>query len=281
MKKLLGVLGISLALSACSDVPAGNIGIKVYMLGAKKGVDHEVLGVGRYYIGMNEQLFLFPTSEQMYNWTKSPNEGKAVDESITFSTRETLEVNADVGISYHIDPEKISVIFQKYRKGIEDITHIYLRNYVRDAFTTIASKMTVEEVNGEGKARLVSEVTQALSEQLKPEGIVLDKVSLLGKFRLPEGVEAAINSKIEATQRAQQRQNEVAEAKAQGEKEVATAHAAALATLEKAHAEAEANRLKQSSLTQALIQYEAIQKWDGALPTYQGGSAMPFVNIGK
>lgn len=281
MRKILGVvLGLGmLGLSACSDVPAGNVGVKVYLLGGSKGVDHEVLPVGRYWIGMNEQLFLFPTSEQMYNWTKSATEGRAVDESITFSTKETLEVNADVGISYHINPEKISVIFQKYRKGIEDITHIYLRNYVRDAFTTVGSTMSVEEVNGIGKAKLVAEVTKELSDQLAPEGIVLDKISLLGKFRLPETIEAAINSKIEANQRAQQRQNEVAEATAAGAKEVATATAKANAMMLIAKAEADSNALKQKSLTPALIQYEAIQKWDGQLPTYTGGGAVPFINV--
>ena len=123
------------ALSGCSKVPAGNVGVKVYLLGGEKGVDSEVLRVGRYWIGINEDLFLFPTFTQNYVWTKDATEGSPTDESITFQTQEGLGVNADIGISYHIDTDKVSLIFQKYRKGVDEITDIYLRNMVRDAFT--------------------------------------------------------------------------------------------------------------------------------------------------
>lgn len=281
MRKLYALLGLFglMFLSACSDVPAGHVGVKVYLLGGSKGVDHEVLGVGRYWIGMNEQLYLFPTAQQNYTWTKSPHEGKAVDESITFQTKEGLEINADVGITYHIDPDKVSIIFQKYRKGVEEITSIYLRNYVRDAFNSAGSTMAVEEAYGPGKTKMMAAVTKEVVDQISPQGIVVDKLYLIGKFRLPENVETALNSKIEATQRAQQRQNEVAEATAAGAKEIATAHAHAMAQLEIAHAEADANKLKQATLTEALIRYQAIQKWNGELPTYTGGGALPFINM--
>jgi hypothetical protein len=45
MKKTLLIIGL-LTLAACSKVPAGNVGIKVYLLGGDKGVDHEELGPG-------------------------------------------------------------------------------------------------------------------------------------------------------------------------------------------------------------------------------------------
>ena len=45
-------------------VPAGNVGIKVYLLGGEKGVDAEQKGPGRYWIGWNEDLYLFPTYKQ-------------------------------------------------------------------------------------------------------------------------------------------------------------------------------------------------------------------------
>ena len=46
---LLIVMAVSY--SGCTKVPAGNVGIKVYLLGGAKGVESEVLGVGRYWIG--------------------------------------------------------------------------------------------------------------------------------------------------------------------------------------------------------------------------------------
>ena len=47
MKSLLLVLVF--LLGACSKVPTGHVGLKVYLLG-NRGVDQEVLGVGRYFI---------------------------------------------------------------------------------------------------------------------------------------------------------------------------------------------------------------------------------------
>ena len=120
--------------TGCSKVPAGNVGVKVYLLGKSKGVDMEILPVGKYWIGVNEELYLFPTFQQNYVWTKSPKEGSPDDESLTFQTVEGLSVNADVGISYHLDPDKIPTIFQKYRRGIDEITNIFMRNVVRDGF---------------------------------------------------------------------------------------------------------------------------------------------------
>ena len=66
-------------LQACTKVPAGYKGIRVYLLGNKKGVDIEELGVGRYYIGINQELYLFPTFTQNYVWTQSVDEGSPED----------------------------------------------------------------------------------------------------------------------------------------------------------------------------------------------------------
>ena len=44
--------------ASCSRVPAGHKGIRVFLLGGDKGVDHEELGVGRYHIGINEELYI-------------------------------------------------------------------------------------------------------------------------------------------------------------------------------------------------------------------------------
>jgi len=88
----------------------------------------------------------------------------------------------------------------------------------------------------------------------------------------------SINAKIGATQKAQQRQNEVAEAEAEARKTVAKADGEAKAILSVATAQAEANRILSKSLTQELVSYKSIEKWNGVLPTFTGG-AMPLINM--
>jgi regulator of protease activity HflC (stomatin/prohibitin superfamily) len=281
MKKFLIALSLAMmfATSACSKVPAGHVGVKVYLLGGSKGVNQETLGVGRYWIGMNEELYLFPTYQQNYTWTQPSEENEKVDESITFQTKEGMSVNADIGISYSLDPNKISDLFQKYRKGLGEITDTFLRNHVRDAVNDVASTMSVEEVYSTRKSELVDVVQKKVGEQVAAQGIIIDKIYLIGSVRLPANVVAALNSKIEATQRAQQRENELREAEAEAKKQVAKAEGEAKATLARAEAESKANQLKLRTLTRELIEYEAIQKWDGKLPTMTGNSAIPFINV--
>ena len=274
---LMAVLVGSVA--ACSYVPAGNVGVKVNLLGGDKGVDSEVLGVGRYWIGWNEELYVFPTFMQNYVWTKDPAEGSPNDESISFQTADGMTANADIGISYSIDPEKVALIFQTYRRGVEEITDTFLRNMVRDALVKQASNKPIEYVYGAGKAELIAAVQKDVSDQVSPIGIKIDKIYWIGEIRLPAVVLDSINNKNAATQMAQQRQNEVAQAKAEADKKIEDARGTAESILRVAEAQAKANRLLADSLSAEFVQYQAITKWDGVLPKMTGSSAIPFIDV--
>jgi regulator of protease activity HflC (stomatin/prohibitin superfamily) len=279
LKKFLALGLAAGALAACSTVPAGHVGVKVYLLGGSKGVDSEELGVGRYWIGMNEQLYIFPTYMQNYTWTREPDATGTEDESISFQTVEGMTANADVGISYQLDPTKINKIFQTYRRGVDEITDTFLRNMVRDSLVKQASTKPIEYIYGAGKAELLAAVQADVQRQTTDIGIKIDKIYWIGEIRLPETVIASINAKNAATQMAQQRQNEVAQARAEAEKKVAEARGEAESVLLKAKAQAEANRELASSITPELVQYRALDKWDGVLPRMTGNSAVPFINV--
>src|SRR5690606_7937898 len=136
-------------------------------------------------------------------------------ERLSFQTVEGLAVSADVGISYHVNPEKVTSVFQKYRKGIDEITDIYLRNMVRDALVKRASALGIESVYGAGKASLIEQVQADVAGQTGDIGITIEKIYWVGELGLPETVVGSINAKIQATQMAAQRQNEVAQARAE------------------------------------------------------------------
>jgi regulator of protease activity HflC (stomatin/prohibitin superfamily) len=280
VKKILLVIMVTF-LAACSYVEPGYVGIKVNKLGGDKGVNSQELGVGRYWIGMNEELYTFPTFSQSQMWTKAKTDGSPNDDSFTFQTREGLSVNADLGITYAIDPSKVTVIFQKYRKGIDEITHVYLRNMVRDAIVTEASSRPIESVYGAGKAELIESVQRRVVAETQSIGIIIEKIYLVGDLRLPDVVTDAINAKIGATQKAAQRENEVAQSRAEAEKKIAEAKGEADSKLLVAEAEAKAIKIKGDALSQnpKLVELSAVEKWNGVLPTYMMGNSTPFVNI--
>lgn len=295
LAKFLSVVLFATVMVGCSKVPAGNVGVKVYLLGGSKGVDQEVVGTGRYWIGVNEELFLFPTFSQNYVWTKDASEGSKNDESLTFGTKEGLSVGADVGITYSINPEMVANVFQKYRKGVNEITDVYLRNMVRDALVKSASTKSVESIYGVGKSDLISEVEDHVRKQVSEIGIIIERVYWVGDLRLPPSVTQAINAKIDATQKAIQRENDVRTAqaqaaidvaKAQGEADAKLAHARAEAEsiLLKGEAEAKAIKLRADALAanENLVELTKAERWNGVLPTSMiPNSAVPFIEVGN
>ena len=48
-----------------------------------------------------------------------------------------------------------------------------------------------------------------------------------------------------------------------------------------AQAEAQSMKIRATALSQnkALVEYEAVKKWDGKLPEYMLGNSVPFINV--
>lgn len=82
-----------------------------------------------------------------------------------------------------------------------------------------------------------------------------------------------------ATQLTTQKQNELAQVSADMAKEREKTDTYARNVLTMAEAQAAANRKVADSLTSNLVQYEALKHWDGKLPTFTGGGAIPFINV--
>jgi hypothetical protein len=61
--------GSAAFMKGCSYVPAGYKGVIVNLYGSEKGIAEQPVSVGRYFLGWNKELYLFPTFLQNYTWT--------------------------------------------------------------------------------------------------------------------------------------------------------------------------------------------------------------------
>lgn len=282
MKKIRVILMFAvfamLAVS-CTKVESGYVGVKVHLLGGDKGVDNEVVGVGRYWVGMNEELHVFPTYQVNYTYTQDTTEGSSSNEEFTFQTKEGMICEADLGVAMHFNPDKIAIMFQTYHKGEEEIRSVVVRNEIRDAINKVTSSMPVELVYGEGKGILIDSVFKTVKKKLMPTGIEIDNLYLIGAIRIPKTVKDALNSKVESTQLAMKAENDVRRAEADAKIKAANAKGTADAVLIEAEAQAEANKKLSASITENLIRYKALDVWDGKSPNYWGGGALPFINV--
>lgn len=129
---------------------------------------------------------------------------------------------------------------------------------------------------------------EKLSESLAQkygEGVVFVNKVVINDMDFEEAYNAAIQQKSIAQQNAdrQKIENAAAIAKAEADKQVAITNAEAEAqkTAIKAEAQAEANKKIAESLSDTLIEYQKIQKWDGKLPTVTGGSALVGIDTAE
>ncbi len=118
-------------------------------------------------------------------------------------------------------------------------------------------------------------------KDLDPIGVNLEsQFGIIGAPRPPAQVIAAINMKVQATQLAIQKQNELVQVQADAAKAVAKAEGEAKATIIEGEAAARYNQLVNASLTPLLISNRAITQWDGQMPTYvTSGGALPFIGV--
>lgn len=282
---------VYLGCAATTRVDAGHVGIRVKLAGSDRGVQDMPIVTGWvFYNPLTEQIVIFPTSVQNVVWTQSPHEGKAYDESITFSSEEGVNVNADIGLSFHIDPSLAPRLYARFRlNDLQKLADGYMHNTVREAFNDVGSKLPVQDIYGAGKSKMLSDVTQKCRDVFSKDGIIIDQLTINGTLRLPQNVMDAINRAMEATQNAIQSRNKVAQVQAEAEQAITQAHGAAEAArqraqgdadalLIKARAEAQANEIIRLSMTPAVLQYRALEHWDGKLPQYNAG-ALPLLTF--
>lgn len=260
----------SAALTGCERVEPGNVGIKVNKLGDEKGVG-EVVGVGRYYLGINTDLYIFPTFKQM----------KTYDQPFNFQLSDGTSIGHQLGVSYKVDATKITTIFQTYRKGVDEITGTDLRQKIEDSLNRRGSKMNTDKFIDGGKAALLDDVLADLKKEMDPVGIQVLSISWVGKPDYPPTVIESINAKVTATQKTLQRQQEIQQSKAEADKKIEDARGEAESTMLRAKAESDSINLRGQAIAAnpKVLELETIQRWDGKLPVYQAGNGQNIISI--
>jgi len=271
MRNIVLLSAAALSLAACSQVEPGHVGIRVNNMGSDTGVRPEALGVGYYYAGPGTNIYEYPVYTNTYTWTRSADEGKKANEEFSFADKNGLTVTADVSVSYHVDASKAPILFQTYRTDMDGIVSGPMRVAIRNAITTEASQMTVEEIYGARKAELIAKAQADVQKFFEPRGLVIEQVYWASPVRVPDSIMKQINQKIANEQQALAAQANVA-----------TAEADARARIAKAEGEAKATQIEAEALrtNPQILQQKAIDKWDGHFPQYMGGSSpLPFMKV--
>ena len=274
----LVVILASFGILFCEDAKAvtvkeGYVGIVV-----KKGAaQHEVLYPGKYWTNP----FTTEVVQMDTRWQKYSTQTSAFSKDIQ-------QVDITVSMSYQIEN---TGALRLYKEVGEDYADKIMLPCLLDALKSTFAKYSAEELIS-CRETISDQVLTALSEQLlfyklKVREVAIEDIDFTDAFT------NAIEEKQVATQRKlqveteQEQQTMVAQAEAErariqaeAEAEEKLIRARADAEAVKIAADAEAYRLEMESknITDAVIQKETIEKWDGKLPTINGGNAVPLVN---
>lgn len=294
MGKIVGgilCLGIILMLMTvgCTKIPPGHVGIEVNMAGNDRGVSSYTPTTGWvFYNRWMTNVFQYPTFVQTAKWTKDLGEGHAANEEVSFSSKDGSIITGDVSLSYQLVKEKVPYFYQEFRSDdLDTFTHGFLRNVARDAFGAIASNYAVEDLYSSKRQEFTSKVKDQINSVAAKYGVQIDQFGFLGAMRLPANLVNSINLKIKANQDALRVENELKISEAEAAKTVAIAEGNSKARIAEAEGTSRAQQLLQQTVTPAIIelkrldvQNNAIEKWNGELPTNMYGAApVPFLNI--
>ena len=178
------------------------------------------------------------------------------------SSKDLQTVQSRIALNYHIAPDEAWQIFQEvgtlYKERLIDPS-------VQEAVKAATAQFTAEELITR-RADVSAMIRSMLTERLVPHNILVDEFNIVD-FNFSTVFNEAIEAKQTAEQDALRAERDLERIKIEAEQ-----------TITAAQAEAESQRLQRETLTEELLQFRAIERWDGVLPQVVGG-AVPFIDI--
>ncbi len=173
-------------------------------------------------------------------------------------SKDLQTVSTKLAINYRVDTSKSYSIYKNIGAGYEDVLVTPAVNEVLKAITAL---YTAEE-SVTNRALISEGLVEELNEKLNGIGLYVTDVNIVN-YDFSEAFITAIEEKQVAQQQL---------LKAETEKQTAITNAEADAeTIRiKAEAEAAANDVLNKSLTDSVLEYAKIEKWDGKLPQVMG-----------
>src|SRR5438874_6567300 len=267
---------IAAAWASFTIIQPGNVGVVFNRWsGALKTVGQGVA----WRIPWITQVQSYPVALRTYTMVQRSEEGTRGDDSIDLPTKEGQHIRQDISVTYNTSQDKAADVFRSFRGAdISDIEATFIRRTIITVSQNAAGQMSLTDLISNQRGMLQENIQGDLQREMNKMGFVVDKVNL-GASHLPDAIEKQMQQKMAAQQQAQQADYELQRQQTLAKAKVAEAEGEAQSTLVKAKAQAEANSLLQQTLSPLLIQNKAIERWNGTLPQFTGGGAVPFLNL--
>lgn len=254
-------------------VPVWYAGIKVNMYWDWKWVSVYTLKTGiNYYNPITSDVYKYPVFIQQKEYS-----------NLSFQDIDGLSIISNIWMDYQFRLEMVPSIYENYRSTSDRITNELMLTWIKSSINRASSKFKVDELYWPKKEEFRLSVLDNIKKDLDEKWIIVNNIYFVWDMQLPPAVMSRITAKIEATQTAMQKENELRAVEAEAQKVIAEAKGYNEAQIIRAQADAEAIRIKSEAIKSQwgaeYVQLQAIEKWNGTLPVTTLWNNVPFINL--
>jgi regulator of protease activity HflC (stomatin/prohibitin superfamily) len=254
---IIAVLVIAIIASSSKSVPAGFVGVRT-QFGAVSG--------GSLSAGLNFKIPFMQKIELMDTRIQKI-------EADAFAASKDLQiVTSKIAVNFSINPQQAGDLYKEV--GI-NFKSVIIEPAVQEVVKMATAQYTAEELIAK-RGEVSAKMTQFLSEKISKKGIIINDFNVLN-FEFSQDFNKAIEQKQIAQQQALKAGQDLERIRIEAEQKIV-----------QAKAEAESLKLQKQEITAEMLELrtieaklKAIEKWDGKLPQYNGGNAIPFIDVTK
>lgn len=257
------IILLIVALNSFTIVPAGHTGVVLTMGEVSKT---------SYDAGFHLKIPFVQKVETM------SNKIQVYETPASAVSKDLQTVSSNIAVNYRLIAADSASMYEDVGT---DYKTVLIAPVVQECMKSATAKYTAEELITERQA-VGDEVKAALDLKLNDYGIYIEKFNIVN-FDFSDEFNNAIEAKQVAEQNLLKTETEQKQvriiAQTDADKKVIAAEAEAKAILTQAQAQADANKLLNDSLTDKVIAYEEIQKWNGIMPKVVGSDGGFLINI--
>jgi regulator of protease activity HflC (stomatin/prohibitin superfamily) len=179
-------------------------------------------------------------------------------------------VETEIATNYHLQKNSVAELYNNIGINYQDSV---IQPAVQEVVKATTAKFTAEELITK-REQVKEQIKVALIDRLASRNIVVEDISITN-FDFSQSFNDAIEAKVTAEQLKLKAMNDLERIKVEAQQTVVSATA-----------QAEALKLQKQEITPDLLQLRQIEvnkmmieKWNGIMPLYVGGSANPFISL--
>lgn len=264
-KKVLVAAAVAACLVGCTKVDTGHVGVYTKFGAILPGN----LQPGAYWAFTDYN----PTTTDIVQLDVRTQKWDGKAEAYT---KDTQRADIEFVANYHLDPSKVDATFAHVG---EDWANKLVAQDVYQQIKAEIGKYNANDLVSQQQLA-ATEIETRITPLLATKNVILDSWRMTD-LSFTKEFEAAVEAKVIAQQTAIQEQNKTVQIHELATQAIETAKGKAEATVLAATAEAQSISIRAKALeaNPKLVEWEAVQKWDGQLPTYSMGNATPFIQI--